>query len=419
VLFTCISILAVDFTVFPREYAKTETFGISLMDVGVGTFIVSSAITSKFARNADVTVSNNSPRPLAGSSSSALISFVTRITRVTFQHVIVLVLGFGRFVVLKLLNYQEHVSEYGIHWNFFVTLFCVWTAADIIHTLRSPSYVLCFALMWLIVYQYILVSTDLTDYLMGNERSSLVDANKEGIFSLCGYVPLYLMAECLARYTFHQNLSIRDECSFRGTGMANPAESDKGKKTAWGEKVSMLKGAWAGMWREVLVRRLSVISFVAFAVWYVSNTFVQSTSRRLVNFSYVSLSLALAASMCLVLYGCDMLAARCVVLDLPPIVLSPDAVDSMPPQIYVTSTGDAYAATTVLSLHCLSKHSLVVFMVANLLTGAVNFSIRTIYAPPLTAMTVLVCYTSCVLASGWIAEIVSVWLKQGLRAAPK
>ena len=49
-LVTILAILAVDFRIFPRRFAKTETFGISLMDIGVGTFIVSSAVTSRFAR---------------------------------------------------------------------------------------------------------------------------------------------------------------------------------------------------------------------------------------------------------------------------------------------------------------------------------------------------------------------------------
>lgn len=43
-LLTAICILAVDFQCFPRKLAKTEHFGFSLMDVGVGLFIFSNGI---------------------------------------------------------------------------------------------------------------------------------------------------------------------------------------------------------------------------------------------------------------------------------------------------------------------------------------------------------------------------------------
>ena len=48
---TAICILAVDFVVFPRRFCKAETYGTGLMDLGVGSFIISNAIVSPEARN--------------------------------------------------------------------------------------------------------------------------------------------------------------------------------------------------------------------------------------------------------------------------------------------------------------------------------------------------------------------------------
>ena len=107
---TAIGILAVDFAVFPRRLAKTETYGTGLMDVGVGAFMFSNAIVSHEAKGGETESHIGAVRATLKSFRSSLPLFV---------------LGVLRCVSVKSTEYQEHVSEYGMHWNFFFTLFCI------------------------------------------------------------------------------------------------------------------------------------------------------------------------------------------------------------------------------------------------------------------------------------------------------
>jgi len=106
---TAIAILAVDFVIFPRRFAKAETYGSGLMDAGVGAFVLSNAIVSPEARGV----------------ASSDTSFISPVARSFKSSLPLLVLGVARLISVKGTDYQEHVSEYGIHWNFFFTLFVV------------------------------------------------------------------------------------------------------------------------------------------------------------------------------------------------------------------------------------------------------------------------------------------------------
>lgn len=101
-LMTAVCILAVDFRIFPRELAKTETFGFGLMDVGVGLYVFSNGIVYRV-------------------SPEQRLSW-KRVGDVLLGSCPLVVLGAARFFVTQEIDYQQHVSEYGVHWNFFVTL---------------------------------------------------------------------------------------------------------------------------------------------------------------------------------------------------------------------------------------------------------------------------------------------------------
>lgn len=110
-LLTCVCILAVDFDIFPRRFAKAETYGFGVMDLGVGTCILSMGLTSPLSRPLLVDVQKQNTHKKSKKYPLLSANFV-----------MIVALGFARTLAVKSFDYQEHVTEYGVHWNFFFTL---------------------------------------------------------------------------------------------------------------------------------------------------------------------------------------------------------------------------------------------------------------------------------------------------------
>ena len=190
---TYIAILLVDFTIFPRKYCKTETWGYGLMDLGTGSYLFSSALVSYYSRGA-----------VGGTSSTAPLF------RTIVKAFPLLALGFARLATTKGLEYQEHVTEYGVHWNFFFTLFGVSVLSSAVHALSGWLFpkggwltfgpvLLAFALFG--AYQAALTFQGLDAYVYDSPRTgSLFAANREGILGCIGYTFLYLLAEEVGNY---------------------------------------------------------------------------------------------------------------------------------------------------------------------------------------------------------------------------
>ncbi|KAG2817499.1 hypothetical protein PC116_g16624 [Phytophthora cactorum] len=169
---TCFAILAVDFTVFPRRFAKTENYGFSVMDIGVGAFIVSSAIVSAPARQARPSASTKR------SHSEHPQSFVKKCYTFLRPIALVLVFGVARFLTVKGVNYQEHVSE--------------WASSPVV------------AILIALGYQVYLSHYGGEEYILDAPRDNLMSQNREGILSLAGYTSLYMLSvytgQCLFGY---------------------------------------------------------------------------------------------------------------------------------------------------------------------------------------------------------------------------
>ncbi|XP_019190986.1 PREDICTED: uncharacterized protein At4g17910 isoform X2 [Ipomoea nil] len=233
VLLTCLCILAVDFKIFPRRYAKTETYGTSLMDLGVGSFVLANSLVSRQARGISTLKITNSLR-----STSPLIF-----------------LGFARLISTSSVDYQVHVGEYGVHWNFFFTLAGVTILTSIINV--PPNYCGILGLLILLGYQVLLL-LGLNEYLLSDKRGAdLISQNKEGIFSIFGYWSLYLFGVQLGNFLFFEN-------------HANS---------------SLRTNKWARI-------RVWVLSLLFWFLTYILDRHVERVSRRMCNLAYVTLVLA-------------------------------------------------------------------------------------------------------------------------------
>ena len=169
---TALAILAVDFQVFPRRFIKTETFGYSLMDVGVGTFLCAQGAGSRI-----------------------------RQSREQWSKIYpIFILAFLRLFAVKMCGYHEHFSEYGVHWNFFFTLGSIKAFSAIFKIQTRPGII---AISVLAIYE-ISLKLGLQDWILSDHpREGLLYSNREGIFSMFGYIALYYTAmelgDCLKK----------------------------------------------------------------------------------------------------------------------------------------------------------------------------------------------------------------------------
>lgn len=143
------------------------------MDVGVGLFIFSNGIIVK-------------------PSASAF-------SKKKFQKLLVgclplFILGFSRLVVTREINYQEHLTEYGVHWNFFITLAVTKIFGTVIEGFLETADQIKYTSIGILVAHELILQLGLSDYVMNDTlaRDNLISANREGIFSAPGYVSLYL-----------------------------------------------------------------------------------------------------------------------------------------------------------------------------------------------------------------------------------
>ncbi|KAH5362771.1 GPI-anchored wall transfer protein [Parastagonospora nodorum] len=336
---TCVAILAVDFRVFPRRFAKVENWGTSLMDMGVGSFVFTAGVVS--VRSSLKEGTGRRP-PL----SQRLLTSI--------RHSIpLLVLGTIRLISVKGLDYAEHVTEYGIHWNFFFTLGFLPPFVALFQSFFDlvPSYAILSCTL-AALYEIALDWTSLGSYILIAPRTNLLSKNREGIFSFIGYLAIFLAGQSLG-------------------SIALPRQQALPKNSSLGVKL-----------RKTILGQLAIASLLWTALFYFSTSYYGlrlSVSRRIANLPYF---LWVSA------FNSYQITICCAIETL----LFPNLYKAPTKSEEKARTREATSSV----LYAFNRNGLAVFLVANLLTGLVNMTMPTLHMGVLESMGVLVAYTVAV-----------------------
>lgn len=318
-MMTCIAILGVDFQIFPRRFAKTETFGTGLMDIGVGGFVIANAVVLGL---------NDTYAKLRVTFSKTLSSTG-----------LLVMIGLLRLALVKSVDYQEHVSEYGLHWNFFFTLAAVSLFSSLLFgkilplPLSQRPGVMGVAL--LTGHHFILKEAGVENWVLHGPRIDLISQNKEGVASILGYLSLFSMGVWLGRKHVPRIGEVTLDRSF--------------------------------------VTRQVGLFIVLFYGTSIMERWAGPISRRLANPSYIMWTLAIT----------QMLLVQILILQA--ILPSPVRVDSSPAAL----------------LEAVNFNQLFVFLIANLLTGLCNQLVRTLDANTSESFGCLVIYLIVVHATAF------------------
>ena len=123
-------------------------------------------------------------------------------------------LGFIRIFLLSELDYQEHASEYGIHWNFYTTIAIV---NLLIVFLRNADHALPIAFATLIGYELVIKEYNLEQFIFFAPRTDFISANREGLFSLVGYISMQMIGIGIGNI-FYKSVMTQDEIKLLKAG---------------------------------------------------------------------------------------------------------------------------------------------------------------------------------------------------------
>lgn len=339
-IITCLAILAVDFKIFPRRFAKVETWGTSLMDLGVGSFVFSAGVVSA--------------RPiLKGRHAGRATTLSSRLYSSAKHSLPLFALGLIRIYSVKGLELAEHVTEYGVHWNFYFTLAFLPPSIALIESLTAiMPWPALLSLLLGGIYQVFLETTSLKAFILTAPRNDLFSQNREGIFSYFGYLAIFLAGQDAGFFIL-------------------PREPNR--------HPLLLRLAGAST-RNRLLLSLAETSTIWILFFHLSTSFSYGlnlrVSRRLANLPYI---LWVAA------FNCTQITLFCLI-----------ETWSFPEVHRATNKAtekDAAKHATSKIMQAFNRNGLAIFLLANPLTGIVNMTFNTLNMTREGSMFVLLSYS--------------------------
>lgn len=339
-IITCLAILAVDFKIFPRRFAKVETWGTSLMDLGVGSFVFSAGVVSA--------------RPiLKGRHAGRATTLSFRLYSSAKHSLPLFALGLIRIYSVKGLELAEHVTEYGVHWNFYFTLAFLPPSIALIESLTAiMPWPALLSLLLGGIYQVFLETTSLKAFILTAPRNDLFSQNREGIFSYFGYLAIFLAGQDAGFFIL-------------------PREPNR--------HPLLLRLAGAST-RNRLLLSLAESSTIWILFFHLSTSFSYGlnlgVSRRLANLPYI---LWVAA------FNCTQITLFCLI-----------ETWSFPEVHRATNKAtekDAAKHATSKIMQAFNRNGLAIFLLANPLTGIVNMTFNTLNMTREGSMFVLLSYS--------------------------